>query len=129
MRAARVWTLLEPRIQQRTTGGGVTLVMRQVPRLRERQQLRVAARLPQVLDIADDPLVPVVERLAEREWRDAAGLRIAVPLRRKSELRRAQGEHVELTGDDAIRRRAILARVELARQRIDPPSACRLARM
>src|SRR5687768_14864025 len=99
-----------------------------VPRLRERQQLRVAARLPQVLDIADDPFVPIVERLAEREWRDAAGFRIAVPLRRKSELRRAQREYVELTGDDAIRRRAILARVELARQRIDPRSTRRIAR-
>ena len=127
MRPARIRALLEPRVQQRAAGCGVTLVPRQVPGLRERQQLGMTARLPQVLDVADDPFVAIVQRLAEGERRNPAGLRITVPGGRKAELCRPQREDVELAGDDAIGRRAVLARVELLRQRIDPRTPGRIA--
>src|SRR5687767_6671685 len=53
MRSARVRALFEPRIQQLAAGFRMTLVLRQVPRLRESQQLRMSARLPQIFDVAD----------------------------------------------------------------------------
>ena len=48
-------------------------------------------------------LVAIVERLAERQRRDAAGLRIAIPLRRESELRRAQREDSKSSGEYLVR--------------------------
>jgi hypothetical protein len=38
-----------------------------MPRLRQRYELEMAIGFPQVFDVADDSIVPVVERLAECE--------------------------------------------------------------
>jgi hypothetical protein len=70
--------------------------------LRERDEVQVPVRLPQVLDVADQVLVAIVEQLAVDERRLDAGLRVAVPARRRAEVDRAQREDVEPPLRDAL---------------------------
>ena len=87
-------------------------------------ELQVPVRLPQVLDVADEVRVAVVEQLAEGERRLDAGLRVAVPARRHAELELAQREHVHPTLGDALGggeiRRGLDAADFLHRRAMDP---------
>jgi hypothetical protein len=76
-------------------------------RLRERDQVQVAVGLPQVLAVAHQPRVAIVELLAECERRVDAGLRVAVPARRVAQLDILQREDVVPAGEDACRRRHV----------------------
>ena len=80
-------------------------------RLRERHELLVAVRLPQVLDVADPLRVAVVEELAVDERRLDAGLRIAVPARRHADVQLAQRQQIEATVRDGVRRGEIRRRI------------------
>src|SRR5207302_11295030 len=98
---------------------GVFRLMRQRVRLRERHELQVAIRLPQVLDVPDDPRVAIVELLAEGEGRLDAGPGIAVPPRRMADRRILEREHVEPSGENAIGRGDVRRRID-ARVGADP---------
>ena len=65
-------------------------------------------RLPQVLDVAHEVGVAVVERLAVDERRLDAALRIVVPARRLPEIHAAQGKDVELAVPDALGRGKVM---------------------
>jgi hypothetical protein len=91
--------------------------------LRERHQVQVAIGLPQVLAVADQRRIAIVELLAEGERRLDAGLGIAVPARRVAEVRRLHREEVEAAREDALRRGHVRRGIE-PRLAIDP----RLAR-
>src|SRR6185369_219535 len=79
MRPPPVRTLLEPRIQQQLTTSGELPVPGQMPCLRKGNQLRVPTRLPQILDVADQRFIAIVESPAVHQRRIAAGFRVAVP--------------------------------------------------
>ncbi len=84
-------------------------------RLGQRHQVQVAVRFPQVLDVTDPLRIAVVEQLAETQRRIGAGLRIAVPARRRAELHIAQREYIVVAGHDALGRRAITRGVHAGR--------------
>src|SRR5260370_34555743 len=102
VRAQRVWTLLEPGREKSARALGIASLVRQVPRLRQGHQLQVTVQLPEILDIADDALVPVIDRLAVSEGDLDAGPGIAVPARRETEDVVAQQKYLPAAGEDAF---------------------------
>src|SRR6185503_20575694 len=98
--AERIRALIEPRLEERSAGLEIALLTGEVPRLRERHQLVMPIDFPQVLDVADDARIAIVEALAEQERSARAGFRIDVPFRRETERRRAQRKHVEAPGQN-----------------------------
>src|SRR5690606_18308616 len=123
----RVRTLLEPGIEQRAATLCVADLPREAPGLGQSHELCVAARLPQILDVADQRVVAVVDRCAEAERRDLASLRIAIPLRREAEPRRPHREYAPAAGQDFVGRPAVSLRLEMHRQRVDPGAAAAAA--
>src|SRR5581483_10191373 len=119
VRPAPVGARREPAVQLVAQRPEPAELARERVSLRERHQLQVPVRLPQILDVADEARVAVVEQLAERERRLDAGLRIAVPARRIAEIGVAQREDVEPAGRDAIGRGENGVGVD-ARRRPDP---------
>src|SRR5690606_10056985 len=81
----------------------------------------------QILDVADQRVVAVVDRCAEAERRDLASLRIAIPLRREAEPRRPHREYAPAAGQDFVGRPAVSLRLEMHRQRVDPGAAAAAA--
>src|SRR5690606_17796701 len=109
VRALEVRALLDPAVEQRLDALEISDVAGEPPRLSQPDDLEMAIQLPEVLRVADDPRVTVVERLAEAERRGGAGQRIDVPCRRKAELEAAAeelvaaGQHVLRGADHAAR--------------------------
>ena len=69
-----------------------------MPRLRKREQLRMAARFPEIFDISDNRLLAIIDALTERERRHDARFRVLIPARRKSQEGGLQRKHREFTG-------------------------------
>ncbi len=86
VRAAPDRTLLDPRFDVLSHSVRVAQVAAQRVRLRERHQVQVPVGLPQVLDVADAPLVAVVDGACRAQRRQASGERVAVPFRRIAEV-------------------------------------------
>ena len=104
-----------PAFQMLLEGEEIFFVSRQGKGLRQRHQVQVAVGLPQVLDVAHQVAIAVVERLAEGERRFDARLGIAVPARRRADVDRTQREHVEPAIGDALGGRDIGRGVDLRR--------------
>src|SRR5688500_3340686 len=73
-RAAPVWSLavgagFEPAFQVKAKRVEIPRVLRQRMRLGQRHQVEMPVGLPQILDIADQAGVAIVERLAESQGR------------------------------------------------------------
>ena len=81
-----VGTLLDPRIDLRLDRERVTRFARERVRLRELRQMQMPVRLPEILDVADDAFVAIVDRARAARVGDAMRERIAIPLRRIAEL-------------------------------------------
>jgi hypothetical protein len=94
-------------------GQGVAMALEAGERIRlgERHQVLVAVRLAQVLDVAHEVRVGAIERLAELERRFYAGLRVAVPARRRADVDAAQRVDVEPALRDAVGAEEIRGRV------------------
>ena len=102
---AAIGTLIEPGLEQRPAALRILLVTRQMPRLRQRHQLGVTARLPQIFDVADDRLVAIVERLAETS---------AAPVGRSS-------DRDSIAAENRVRRRRSANTSESPGEDFDPP--------
>src|SRR5690606_34657720 len=89
---SEIRALAHPALEQRADRIEVSAIARQPIRLRERHELEMPIELPQVLDVADEPAVAMIERLAVRERRGNSRQRIGVPLRRKAEREAAPEE-------------------------------------
>src|SRR6267378_2648413 len=81
MRTPGIRALIEPGQKQAARGFRKARLPREMPCLSECHQLQVAVELPEILDVADDTLVPVVDTLAEIERHLHASLGIAIPER------------------------------------------------
>src|SRR5690606_37560768 len=92
VRTSEIRALAHPALEQRADRIEVSAIARQPIRLRERHELEMPIELPQVLDVADEPAVAMIERLAVRERRGNSRQRIGVPLRRKAEREAAPEE-------------------------------------
>ena len=62
----------------------------------------MAVWLPQVLDIAHQPRIAVIEQQSVAERRFGAGLGITVPARRRAELDVVERKYVIAPGNDAV---------------------------
>src|SRR5690606_2355278 len=69
----------------------------------EPYELEMPIELPQVLGVADDPHVTVIERLAEYQRRRSSGVRIDVPAWGETEVE-ARAEQLEASGEHIVRR-------------------------
>src|SRR5690606_33244268 len=92
VRTSEIRALAHPALEQRADRIEVSAIARQPIRLCERHELEMPIELPQVLDVADEPAVAMIERLAVRERRGNSRQRIGVPLRRKAEREAAPEE-------------------------------------
>src|SRR4029077_14677600 len=106
VRPHQVWTLRDPRIEERPAALGVASLPGKPPGLGQGHELEVAVRLPEILDVANQCRLPVVERLAEDKWRTRPGRWVTVPVRRKSH-RPFPAEEPEAAGKNALRRFAV----------------------
>ena len=102
MRAELGRTLFDPGFDMRTQCCRVTLIARQCIRLRKRRYVQMAARLPEIFDVADETLVAIVECRCVLQRRLALRQRIAIPLRRMAELAVIQIENRVAALDDAL---------------------------
>src|SRR5882672_3585169 len=84
MRTPGIRALVQPGHKQAACGFSKARLAREMPCLRECHQFQVTVQLPEILDVADDTLVPVVDTLAEIERYLHAGLGIAIPERRET---------------------------------------------
>src|SRR6266566_3653152 len=85
LRTPRIGALLQPRRQQAARGFSEAPFAREMPCLRQGDQFQMAVQLPEILDVAGDALIAVVDTLAEIERCLDAGFGIAIPARRKAE--------------------------------------------
>ncbi len=94
----------EPALQVLLDHVEVGALAAQRVRLGEHDEVAVAVRLPQVLDVADQVGVAGVEQLAEHRRRLDAALRVAVPARRRADVHAAQRVDIEPALGDAVGR-------------------------
>src|SRR5882724_13381331 len=94
MRTEGIRALVQPRRQQATRSFSKARLAREMPCLRQGHQFQVAVELPQIFDVANGALIPVIDSLAERERRLHAGFGIAIPARRETEGEITQREHI-----------------------------------
>src|SRR5258708_12636202 len=85
MGTAGIRALLQPGQEQATCSFGKARLASEMPCLRQGHQLQVAVGLPEILDVADNALIPVINILAECERRVHAGFGITIPARREAE--------------------------------------------
>src|SRR5712691_2973114 len=120
MRTPGIRALVQPGHKQAACGFSKARLAREMPCLRECHQFQVTVQLPEILDVADDTLVPVVDTLAEIERCLHAGLGIEIPARRKAEGAIAQGKQVPPSGEQTLRGRDVWRSIEVRRQRRNP---------
>src|SRR5690606_30254236 len=85
VRASEVRALPHPALEQLAERIDVSAIAGQPISLRERDELEMPVELPQVLDVADEAGIAMVERLAVGKRRGRSRQRIGTPLRRKAE--------------------------------------------
>src|SRR5690606_327553 len=74
--AERVRALRQPGLEKTLQAREVGPVAGQPVRLGQHHQIEMAVDLPEELDVADEPLVAIVETLAEDERRDPTAFRV-----------------------------------------------------
>ena len=100
-----------------------------MPGLGKCHELQVAVRLPEILDVADQSLVPIVDRLAERIGCPCSRLRIDVPSGRETKRCARQRKYVEAPVEHRIGSGLISRRVEVPGQRCHPGCPAFAARL
>src|SRR6266705_5505998 len=114
---AGIRTLLQPGHQQATCAFGKARLAREMPSLRQGHQFQVPVQLPEVLDVADDALVPIIDVLAECKRRLHTGFGFAIPARREAERVITQREHVPPSCENTIGRSDIRRGIKVSGQR------------
>src|SRR5665213_1430606 len=94
-----------------------------MPRLSKRYELSVAVRFPQILDIADDTFIAIVDQFAERHRSSRACLWVTVPIRRETEWSLTKREHVKAPVQDSVGLRRIRGDIERSRKDRQPSIA------